>query len=144
MAKEENKKNWFRRGVVLGTVAATIYILSNKKCRTKIVDSVSDCKEQTKHWVTVIKENREPFMQQIKESGDKISRVVEDASEDIQTLVETSKHMKEHTQSLLRALQETKDEFESLSSRLKSNQLIESSATELLSTSDEDDIVGKQ
>ncbi|MDQ0253960.1 gas vesicle protein [Evansella vedderi] len=140
MEKEEGKKtNWFRRGIVIGVAAGSIYVLANKKARTKIKDSVSGCTEKTKHWIQVIKENREPFMEQMKASSERIATIVEEATDDIQTLVETSQHMKSHTQELLKALQESKDEFQAITTKLKNEEKLD--LDEVVPSSDDEQLL---
>ncbi|MFA9558622.1 hypothetical protein ACERII_15040 [Evansella sp. AB-rgal1] len=136
--EKSNKKNWLRRGLVIGAFATSVYIFSNKKTRTKVVQCATDCKDKTKHWVEVIRDNREPFVDQLRNSGDKISRIVEDASDDIQNLVESTKQMKSHTLALLEALQETKDEFQSLATRLRIDAV---EVQELLPSSEDEDLL---
>ncbi|MCD8509474.1 MAG: YtxH domain-containing protein [Bacillus sp. (in: Bacteria)] len=116
---KEKKGNWVRNGILIGAAIGSIYIVSNKKTRTKIVDGVGNCTDKAKNWVTFVRENKEPFLEQMRATSNKIAEIVEEATDDIQTLMETSQHMKDHTLSLFQALQETKDEFQTLTERLK-------------------------
>lgn len=122
---KENKGNWFRNGILVGAAIGSIYIVSNKKTRTKLVDGVGNCTNKAKNWYAFIKENKKPFLEQMRATSNKIATIVEEASDDIQTLVETSQHMKEHTMSLVNALQETKEEFQTLTARLKNEETLD-------------------
>ncbi|MBU9710341.1 hypothetical protein [Evansella tamaricis] len=119
MDEDVKTGNWFKRTIIFGTLACSIYLVSNKRVRTKAVNGVKEFTDQTKNWYTVIKDNREQVLEQIKLSGDKLSRVVEDASEDVQRIVVATQHMKEHSQVLLQTLKETQSEFSQLKDKFK-------------------------
>nr|WP_090884560.1 hypothetical protein [Evansella caseinilytica] len=131
----QTEKNWLKRGVAVGVIAGSIFIIANKKTRAKITSSVGECREKTKQFVKIVNENREPFIKQLKTSGDKFSAVIDSASEDIRTLVDSSRHLKEHTQVLVKTLADTKSEFQLLSKKLTTentmNEVKEESTSDL-------------
>lgn len=119
MERESSSKKWLKRGLVIGTVAGTVYAFANRKSRTKITETFDGGAAKVKQLIEVMQENREPFIEQLKTSGQKIQSIVENASDDIEKLITVSKHMKEHSQAIIAALQETKEEFEELAEGLE-------------------------
>ncbi|ADU29073.1 YtxH domain-containing protein [Evansella cellulosilytica] len=132
MSKEDKQGSWLRRGFLLGAVAGSIYILANKKTRSKVINGIGECTTKTKQWIEVIKENREEIVEQLRASSNTISSVVEDASDDIQQIVETTQHMKQHTSTLLGTLQDTKHEFQQLAANIKSKNTIDTQDAQAL------------
>ncbi|MBU9722902.1 MULTISPECIES: YtxH domain-containing protein [Bacillaceae] len=138
MTEQNNKSSWVKKTFILGAVAGSIYLISNKRARTKLSDNMYNIKNQSKQLYSVVKDNREQIIAQMKASGDKLSQVVEGASEDIKTIVETSQHMKDHTQVLLQTLKETQHEFSDLKDKLSGQGKLDTrSANELLPAGDE-------
>lgn len=119
MSEEGKKTHTFRQGLVIGVVAGAVLLLVNKKSRNKITSCVTDCKDTTKRWITVVKENQDSFLKQLKASSEKIATIVEDASEDIEKLVESSQHVKEYTFEIIKTIKEAKEDFQTLSKKLK-------------------------
>lgn len=124
MSGEEKKTHWFRRGVVIGALAGTVFLLTNKNARNKVTNCVSRCKATTERWITVIKDNQDSFIEQLKTSTDKISSIVEQASEDIEKLVESSQNVKDHTIEMIKTIQEAKEQFQTLTTKLKEEQTL--------------------
>ncbi|PYZ92373.1 hypothetical protein CR194_16210 [Salipaludibacillus keqinensis] len=132
---ENQTKKWAIGGSIVGVLAGTIYIASNNKARTGVVDFVSSTTNQTKHWVKVINENRDTVVDQIRSSGEKISAIVESASDDIEKLMESSQNMKAHVFDLLEAVQDSTNELKDLKNKLQQGEAVE---TEALPTPDEE------
>lgn len=119
MDKEVNQKQWLGRGLIMGALAGSIFLVSNRNARTKMTDCMGECRSKTNRWISVIKDNRESFLEQIKASGAKISTIIDNATEDIEKIMETSQHMKSHTKDLFETLQQTKEDFQNLTEKLK-------------------------
>ena len=124
MEEEQKNNHWFRNGVLIGLVAGSIFLIANKKTRTKVTNCIGKCTTSTKRVIGTVKENREPFMDQLKTSAEKITTIVTDASEDIEKLLESSRQIKGHTSEIVKTIQETKGEFQSITNQLKGTEPI--------------------
>ncbi|MBM7095315.1 hypothetical protein JSY36_06060 [Bacillus sp. H-16] len=122
MEQKKTNKSWLYGGVATGLAAGLIFFATNRNARTKVTTTFETISRTTGEWVEFIKENRESFVEHIRVSADRVASIVEEASDDIQTIVETSQQLKEHTFDILGTIQEAKEEFEELSSRLRGSE----------------------
>lgn len=119
MEEVEKNTHLFRNGVLIGLAAGAIFLIANKTTRNKMTQCIEDCAAGTKRVIGTVKENREPFIDQLKGSVEKITTIVGEASEDIEKLVDSSRQIKGHTNEVLKTIQETKEEFQSITQQLK-------------------------
>ncbi|WP_096439601.1 hypothetical protein [Alteribacter populi] len=119
MKNENSKKSWLIGGVATGLAAGLIFFATNKNARSKVTNTFEAVSCRTNEWLQFIRDNREPFVNHIRSSAERVATIVEDASEDIQTIVESSQQLKEHTFDILGTIQEAKEEFEELATKLK-------------------------
>ncbi len=136
---EKQTKQWLVRGSLLGFIAGSIFVASNKQARTKVITIANTTKTRTQHWIQVINDNRDSVMQQLQASKDNIMTIVDEASEDVETLMETSKNLKSHALNLVSSVQDSKEELLQLTAKLQAEKDMLEPSQELLPAPDEED-----
>ncbi|MCR6097349.1 hypothetical protein HXA31_02145 [Salipaludibacillus agaradhaerens] len=136
---EKQTKQWLVRGSLLGFIAGSIFVASNKQARTKVITLANTTKTRTQHWIQVINDNRDSVMQQLQASKDNIMTIVDEASEDVEALMETSKNLKSHALNLVSSVQDSKEELLQLTAKLQAEKDMLEPSQELLPAPDEED-----